>query len=345
MLTARWVCSPCVASSVCCWLLAPRGASRRRRLIRRALTAGAIASRRSASARTSGVRCSATDRSDVGPATTKLSSATITDLCPEELPDGQTPGPQRPRSAWARHDIAAVHRRRDDLPVRGWQRERGRRGAGGRGGGSRVGRSAYPASERGLRGQRGDAAIRDRHAARHGSLPRALGHLPRPRRTSPGAHHHRCGDGGCPGGWDCDGAHCQAPDRPVCYAQQRWNTYLTYAHISGAWYDTDVGIRAGTPVQLRHTSWLDRTGIYGWGYMPEFTDLATGYRFRLLHLRPQHPWATDVGHVCPAGYIVDLSGDDTHDADMLTYSTGQHLCIQTLRSYREAFPSGVDACR
>ena len=149
----------------------------------------------------------------------------------------------------------------------------------------------------------------------------------------------------CPGGRDCDGAHCQAPDRPVFDAQPWWNTYLTYAHISGGWYDTDLGVRASTPVQLRHTSRLDRTGVYGWGYMPEFTDLATGYRFRLLHLRPQHPWATDVGRVYPAGYIVGLSGGDTHDADMLTYSTGQHLCIQTLRSYREAFPSGVDACR
>ena len=171
-------------------------------------------------------------------------------------------------------------------------------------------------------------------------------------RCIPQCGDHNCGAdgcggscGGCTGGWDCDGAHCQAPDRPVCDAQQWWNTYLTYAHISYGWYDTDLGVRANTPVQLRHTSRLDRTGVYGWGYMPEFTDLATGYRFRLLHLRPQHQWATDVGRVYPAGYIVGLSGGDTYDTGLPTWSTGQHLCIQTLQPYREVFPSGVDACR
>ena len=79
--------------------------------------------------------------------------------------------------------------------------------------------------------------------------------------------------------------------------------------------------------------------------MPEFTDLVTGYRFRLLHLRPQFQYATSVGHTYPAGYIVGLSGGDTADTGLGPYSTGQHLCVQTLVAYRTAFPSGVDACR
>lgn len=171
-------------------------------------------------------------------------------------------------------------------------------------------------------------------------------------RCIPQCGDHNCGAdgcggscGGCPGGWSCDGAHCQAPDRPVCGELQWWNTYLTYAHISYGWYDTDLGVRANTRVQLRHTSRLDRTGVYGWGYMPEFTDLATGYRFRLLHLRPQHQWATDVGRVYPAGYVVGLSGGDTWDTGLPRYSTGQHLCVQTLQPYRAVFPTGTDACR
>jgi hypothetical protein len=65
----------------------------------------------------------------------------------------------------------------------------------------------------------------------------------------------------------------------------------------------------------------------------------------MLHLRPQHQWATDVGRVYPAGYVVGISGGDTRDTGLGPYSTGQHLCIQTLRTYRDAFPRGVDACR
>ena len=171
-------------------------------------------------------------------------------------------------------------------------------------------------------------------------------------RCIPQCGDHNCGGdgcggscGGCPGGWSCDGAHCQAPDRPVCSELQWWNTYLTYEHISGGWHDTDLGVRASTPIQLRHTSRLDRTGVYAWGYMPEFTDLSTGARFRMLHLRPQHQWATTVGRVYPAGYVVGLSGGDTRDTGLGPYSTGQHLCIQTLWTYRDAFPRGVDACR
>ena len=171
-------------------------------------------------------------------------------------------------------------------------------------------------------------------------------------RCVPHCGDHNCGSdgcggscGSCPGGWSCDGAHCQAPDRPVCSAIQWWNTYLTYEHISYGWHDTDIGVRSGTRIQLRHTSRLDRTGVYAWGYMPEFTDLSTGARFRMLHLRPQHQWATEVGRVYPAGYVVGISGGDTRDTGLGPYSTGQHLCIQTLRTYRDAFPRGVDPCR
>ncbi len=151
--------------------------------------------------------------------------------------------------------------------------------------------------------------------------------------------------GSCSDGYTCDGSRCQAPDRPSCNELQWWNSYITYEHISSGWHDTDLGIAAGTRVQLRHTSRLERTGVYGWGYMPEFTDLVTGARFRLLHLKPQNQWATDVGRVYPAGYVVGLSGGNTYDTGYPRYSTGSHLCVQTLRTYRSAFPSGRDACR
>ncbi len=171
-------------------------------------------------------------------------------------------------------------------------------------------------------------------------------------RCIPQCGGHNCGGDGCGGscgscseGWSCDGAHCQPPDRPVCGLLQWWNSYITYEHISSGWHDTDLGVRSGTQVQLRHTSRLERTGVYGWGYMPEFTDLATGARFRLLHLRPQNQWATDVGRVYPAGYVVGLSGGDTRDTGYPTWSTGQHLCVQTLWTWRAAFPRGDDACR
>jgi hypothetical protein len=171
-------------------------------------------------------------------------------------------------------------------------------------------------------------------------------------RCIPRCGDHDCGGdgcggscGSCPGGWSCDGARCQAPDRPVCGELQWWNTYQTYAHISYGWYDTDLGVRANTRVQLRHASRLTRTGVYAWGYMPEFVDLATGARYRLLHLRPQHQWATEVGRTYPAGYVVGISGGDTPDTGLGPYSTGQHLCVQTLIPYRAAFPAGVDACR
>jgi hypothetical protein len=54
--------------------------------------------------------------------------------------------------------------------------------------------------------------------------------------------------------------------------------------------------------------------------------------------------ATSVGHVYPAGFMVGLSGGDTADTGKPVYSTGAHLCIQTLVPYRTAFPAGVDPC-
>ncbi len=185
-----------------------------------------------------------------------------------------------------------------------------------------------------------------------GALDEPTPALERTVRCIPQCGDHNCGGdgcggscGGCPGGWSCDGAHCQSPDLPQCGVLQWWNSYLTYEHLSGGWHDTDLGVRGSTPVQLRHRSRLDRYGVYGWGYMPEFTDLDTGYRFRMLHLRPQNMYATEVGRVYEAGYVVGLSGGDTYDTGLPVYSTGAHLCIQTLTPYFDVFPRGSDACR
>ena len=173
-------------------------------------------------------------------------------------------------------------------------------------------------------------------------------------RCVPSCGDHNCGDdgcggscGGCQANWSCDGAHCQPPVQmlPSCNYEQWWNTYLTYQSIDFGWHDTDIGVRSSTPVQLRHDSRLYKTGVYGWGYMPEFVDLVTGEKFRFLHLRPQHQNATNVGQVYPAGFIVGLSGGDTGDTGLPTYSTGAHLCVQSLAPYRQVFPSGVDPCQ
>ncbi len=110
------------------------------------------------------------------------------------------------------------------------------------------------------------------------------------------------------------------------------------------WNDTDLAVSASTPVQLRHRSVLTGTGVYGWGYMPEFTDSVTGIAFTLLHLRPQFQYATEVGREYPAGFIVGISGGDTADTGLGEYSTGAHLCVQTLVAYRDAFPTGDDPC-
>lgn len=130
-----------------------------------------------------------------------------------------------------------------------------------------------------------------------------------------------------------------------CSSQQWWNTALTYGpYMSYGWWDTDLAVSKDTPVVLRHDSKLYKTGVYGWGYMPEFVDQVTGYKFRYLHLRPQKQLATNVGEVYPAGTIVGYSGGDTADTGLGQYSTGAHLCVQTLEAYRTAFPTGKDPC-
>ena len=65
-----------------------------------------------------------------------------------------------------------------------------------------------------------------------------------------------------------------------------------------------------------------------------------------LHLRPQHMWATQIGHVYPAGTVVGVSGGDTWDTGGKGrgYSTGPHLCVQTLSGFRSDFPATRDSC-
>ncbi len=148
------------------------------------------------------------------------------------------------------------------------------------------------------------------------------------------------------------GCSAEAPGTPdfcvgvlSCNNEQWWNTALTYGpYMSGGWWDTDLAVSHDTPVILRHDSKLYKTGVYGWGYMPEFVDQVTGKKFRFLHLRPQKQLATSVGQVYPAGTVVGYSGGDTADTGLGTYSTGAHLCVQTLDTYRNVFPKGKDPC-
>jgi hypothetical protein len=173
-------------------------------------------------------------------------------------------------------------------------------------------------------------------------------------RCIPSCGDHSCGGdgcggscGSCDGGFACDGAYCKPiPNTLSCSNIQWWNTALTYGpYMSYGWWDTDLAVPSSSRVQIRHNSRLDKTGVYGWGYMPEFTDLVTGKRFRLLHLRPAYQYATSVGTVYPAGYVVGISGGDTKDTGLGPYSTGAHLCVQTLDTYRNVFPTGWDACK
>jgi len=154
-----------------------------------------------------------------------------------------------------------------------------------------------------------------------------------------------CGAPGCinePGGIGdmCNGT-------VACGNVQWWTVALTYGPYksSSGWWDTDLAVSKDTPVVLRHASKLDKTGVYGWGYMPEFTDQVTGKRFRMLHLRPSAQNATQVGKIYPAGFVVGLSGGDTADTGLPTYSTGAHLCIQTIEDWRVVFPLSKDACK
>ncbi len=153
---------------------------------------------------------------------------------------------------------------------------------------------------------------------------------------------------------DACGAGCADYPPSMCHGElacghlQWWNTALTYGpyHPSGStWWDTDLAVSSSTPVQLRHDSRLDKEGVYGWGWMPEWTDMVTGHRFRYLHLRPSAKYTTAVGTIYPAGTVVGISGGDTADTGLPTYSTGAHLCIQTLDLYRDCFPTGKDTCK
>jgi hypothetical protein len=153
---------------------------------------------------------------------------------------------------------------------------------------------------------------------------------------------------------DCpDGCSHNPPGVPdtcagalACSNVQWWNSALTYGpYMSYGWWDTDLAISTGTRVQLRHASKLDKHGVYAWGYMPEFTDQVTGKRFRFLHLRLENQYATAVGTIYPAGFVVGLSGGDTAATGLGEYSTGAHLCVQTLEAYRTCFPTGKDPCK
>ena len=133
-----------------------------------------------------------------------------------------------------------------------------------------------------------------------------------------------------------------------CSLPQWWN--LPYSWSPGYYsvrygVDSDLRMSAGTGVQLRHASRLVAEGVYGWGWMPEFQDTVTGFRFRFLHLQPSRRLITAVGTVYPAGTLVGYSGGNTADTGYPTYSTGAHLCVQTQVPYRSAFPMGTDACR
>ncbi len=131
-----------------------------------------------------------------------------------------------------------------------------------------------------------------------------------------------------------------------CSNEQWWNTALTYGpYQSYGWWDTDLAVSHDTPVVVRHDSKLYKYGVYAWGYMPEFVDLVTGEKFRFLHLRPQHQLATNVGQVYAKGTVVGYSGGDTADTGYPTYSSGAHLCVQTIDAYRTCFPTGKDSCQ
>ncbi len=139
-----------------------------------------------------------------------------------------------------------------------------------------------------------------------------------------------------------------ADDLVSCRSIEWWYGYwiTSNRHESYGWWDTDLAVRSSTPIQLRHASKLVASGVYGWGWMPTFVDQVTGRRFRFLHLRPQHMWATSIGHVYPAGAVVGVSGGDTWDTGGAGrgYSTGPHLCVQTLSGFRVDFPDTRDAC-
>lgn len=143
--------------------------------------------------------------------------------------------------------------------------------------------------------------------------------------------------------------YCTGNGQLSCSSLQWWNKALTYGPYQlqnggQTWWDTDLAVGAGTPIQLRHDSKLVQAPVQAWGWQPRFLDMATGDTFQLLHMRPQAQYTTAVGTVYPAGTIVGLSGGNTGDTGYPTYSTGSHLCVETLATWQSAFPPGNDAC-
>src|SRR5438270_5565501 len=137
-------------------------------------------------------------------------------------------------------------------------------------------------------------------------------------------------------------------DLVSCRSIQWWHGYSITSNRkeSYGWWDTDLAVSSSTPIQLRHASKLIAQGTYAWGWMPTFVDQATGREFRFLHLRPQHRYTTSIGHVYPAGTLVGVSGGDSWDTGGAGrgYSTGPHLCVQTLSGFRADFPNSRDKC-
>lgn len=151
------------------------------------------------------------------------------------------------------------------------------------------------------------------------------------------------------GGDDCATDPTPTPpgsDGLSCADLQWWNVDISYGpYMSGGWWDTDLAVDTHTKIVLRHPSKLDAEGVYDWGWMPEFTDQVTGKRFRFLHLQPSAKYTTELGKIYPAGFLVGLSGGDSVETGLGVYSTGEHLCVQTLEAWGACFPMGKDACR
>jgi hypothetical protein len=136
-----------------------------------------------------------------------------------------------------------------------------------------------------------------------------------------------------------------APSGLSCSELQWWNVDITYGPwMDYGWWDTDLAVDTHTRVQLRHDAQLYAEGVYDWGWMPEFTDQTTGKKFRFLHLQPTAKYTTEIGKIYPAGTIVGLSGGDSPETGFPVYSTGEHLCVQTLDAWLTVFPPGKDAC-
>lgn len=139
--------------------------------------------------------------------------------------------------------------------------------------------------------------------------------------------------------------NCAGTGQVSCGMVQWWDVPLTYGpYMSNGWWDTDLAVSSSSKVQLRHDSKLIAHGVYGWGWMPTFIDQTTGKKFRFLHLRPQNQYTTEIGKVYPAGTLVGISGGDTADTGKPTYSTGAHLCVQTVEQWLTVFPKGKDPC-